>query len=690
MLNRTTSRISFAPAEEVVLFSVDSNQDFQEYPSIEDLQEALASLRVRDPMAQIQGIRTIASAPYIFDESPLSDRIYEEFKSIFLSHSSVSTVHTACEVLSQAVRSINPVVCIRYLAVVIEGIGSRVSYAYEYDSFLDPLCTIVFLLLSLGESFVTQICTHFDHVYTMSGSMANLGLIIARFFDRVHRICNGYQHDLAAHGAATADATSGASDVRTARHVLLLESVLEYAVSWLRTANTLPFVSNGIVGFYTEPSVAERTVASLKASGCRTSVQAVVETLFCPEVVDFVGHDTFTYDLISLDPDTAAKALLSSVYLTRLTVRILFRKRIAFSQRYRLLTIAALSTVGAPAPALLASMHSSNMQLLLQFIVDSSAQPSSGTRASPRFSKTSRLFLPGSTDGVPVIDVQQRRPVPLFMKHELADRVRASTDSAGSVECENFAATFPSGACRPPAPRDDDSDSKPGTAELTPIELLAFDSFVSMLNKMPDLPYASIVVETFEKKYASHSGNLPHILCRVLSCTPFVPHLSHGFANRVFNTVLGATVALLSKGTLHHANTLLEAALNIKFTFALYRREPVTANTRLYDILRDVISERACKGTIDRATALCLTLLPTFLTSGVEVQLFIMAPSFEALPLDFGNPRAEYPLGESETYPLAMRRYLGFSGAALDCWLSTADAGGFALAKFLSSVSPKK
>lgn len=138
MLKDPTGRVHFLHEDDEVLYTVEAENLLDTFYSVGELQDAISSLSLRDPMAQLTALSVITNSPYIFEESPLSGQILDEFTEIFLYSNTSSVVHGACDALVTCTHSISPVTCIQYLQMLLEAILKRLSAEEECSKMKMP------------------------------------------------------------------------------------------------------------------------------------------------------------------------------------------------------------------------------------------------------------------------------------------------------------------------------------------------------------------------------------------------------------------------------------------------------------------------------------------------------------------------------------------------------------------------
>ncbi|ESU36211.1 Hypothetical protein DHA2_16247 [Giardia duodenalis] len=390
MLKDPTGRVHFLHEDDEVLYTVEAENLLDTFYSIGELQDAISSLSLRDPMAQLTALSVITNSPYIFEEPPLSGQILDEFTEIFLYSNTSSVVHGACDALVTCTHSISPVTCIQYLQMLLEAILKRLS-AEEECSKNEDACTIILMLISACESLFCHVCSNVYSVLSNFSGLHGLGNLTGVFFHKALNIYNCHFQEMQVYLSKSSSviiANTPFNSVPTDRlclqYLILLDSTMEYADLWMKRIAALPYASEGAQDYFLQDTVAESIAMAIAPSQNHICADVVADILVQPCIIAQVNSNSFNRHLLELSPRSVTKRVLTSRYMANIFLRLIYRDGLYKLPKFHIVTLACCGVLGPFSLHFCEALHPLDLLSLLRCIVDetSPAECSSETSLS--------------------------------------------------------------------------------------------------------------------------------------------------------------------------------------------------------------------------------------------------------------------------------------------------------------------
>jgi len=643
----SSSRIHFAPTNDVVLYSAveDVEDGLPRLPTMAELQDCINTLAYRDPLGQAEAVASLALAPHVFEDSPLSSDIFANFRDIFLESPSLQAISVTCNALHSCAQCFSPGTTIRYIVALTEAIQARISYAHSYDKFENAACSAIIILVECVEKLLVVLSRYPDYVGPFFSDFSSLGSAFASLFDMFARIYNFYHTEIVK-AFPRGGGESSTQQALPANHISLLHEIADQISHWVRCAAAIPFACEAVWEYYSSPAVIERLLGAMSqgsqsisqgAQGGSQGVSqslasttthnapttpddkcasALLDILLSPALIDMLYENGFLGRLLSLDYLGACKHVLQSEYVAEVVlaeilpgIRGIFTpqagQKAASAQRLAEppgplldLFLACLSVLDGEllVPAL-SALHPSAVRAVLQRIITNS------TLAAPR-----REFIFAGGRRIEVLENDE--------SHSMNTTIRPRSPEERALK-----QGVPPEYLQP---------------ETTPIRILIYDLFLSRLEDIQDFPYAPTIIPALlhapENTHSRHG--VPHTLARILSAPCFAKLLSHKAQETCFRLLSGTAVAMMSVGLLEASSPCLRGSINLAVVAAA-QKQVLELQSQVADNLRSLLATKSRNASLTTGDALTLMLLPSYFLFGAEREMFVGSPGYgeEALQI---------------------------------------------------------
>lgn len=409
MFRDPTGRVHFLHEDDEVLYTVEAENLLDTFYSVGELQDAISSLSLRDPMAQLTALSVITNSPYIFEESPLSGQILEEFSEIFLHSDTSGVVHGACDALVTCTRSISPATCIQYLQVLLEAILKRLNAEEEECPENEDACTIILMLVSACESLLSHVCSNVYSVLSNFSGLHGLGNLTGVFFHKILNIYNCHLHEMQAYLSKSSSviiANTPFDPTPAGRpclqYLILLDSIMEYTDLWMKRVAALPYASEGAQDYFLQDTVAESIAMAIAPGQNHICADMVADILTQPCIVAHVNSSSFNRHLLELSPRSVTKRVLTSRYMANTFLRLIYRDGLYKLPKFYTVTLACCGVLGLFSVHFCEALHPLDLLALLCCIVDETCpaeQRSETVSSKTQLSSSSSPIIFGKNSG---------------------------------------------------------------------------------------------------------------------------------------------------------------------------------------------------------------------------------------------------------------------------------------------------
>lgn len=747
MLKDPTGRVHFLHEDDEVLYTVEAENLLDTFYSVGELQDAISSLSLRDPMAQLTALSVITSSPYIFEESPLSGQIYEEFTEIFLHSDTSGVVHGACNALVTCTRSISPVTCIQYLQVLLEAILNRLSATEECPEDEDA-CAIILTLVSTYDVLFSHVCSNVYSALSNFSGLHDLGNLTGVFFHKVLNIYNCHRQEIQVYLSESSPVVIANTPFESSptgrpclQYLIMLDSIMTAANLWLKRVAALPYASEGAQDYFMQDTVAESVAMAIAPGHNHICADVIADVLTQSCIIARVNSNSFNRHLLELSPRAVTKRVLTSRYLANIFLRLTYRYGLYKLPKFHTVTLACCGVLDVFSMQFCAALHPLDLLSLLRCVVDETCpvscssetlpsgqqlQPSlssvaSGMDKRPAFSTntkidyrnleiTERTTLPPLSTQLKLINKQPKTRTVFIAGQDRKQPVIPSTENnyfiknqterelrlAGTRKmCDKIAYLMTDLRSQKTNPSDTVTNKNKSQSfqaqdcKIHTLNYFVIDLFLSVFAQYSNFnpSIAQVVIGGLLSRY-SNIQKVPLTLCRILGSRCFAPYLEKRVASIVLRKTADAAIGMLGRGVLPSSSCMLQTAITVKFAGVQPRaKTTIELSAQSSDILRQILALQVSRGAIQRSGILCMTLLSDFAETGVDATLFLTNNYYQTYAFNSAKETTVSLDGHVMDFPVVLLQWLRIDGASFEAWINTQPNRHIVLAKMLSVIS---
>lgn len=629
MFKDPTGRVHFLHEDDEVLYTVEAENLLDTFYSVGELQDAISSLSVRDPMAQLTALSVITSSPYIFEEPPLSGQIFEELTDIFLNSDTSGVVHGACNALVTCTPSISPVTCIQYLQVLLQAILQRLNITEECPEDEDA-CAIILTLVSTYDVLFSHVCSNVYSALSDFSGLHDLGNLTGVFFHKVLSIYNCHRQEMQAYLSKTSHVIiantpfeSSSAGRPCLQYLIMLDPIMNAANLWLKRIAALPYASEGAQDYFMQKTVAESVAMAIAPADNHICADVVADVLTQSCIIAQVNSNSFNRHLLELSPRAVTKRVLTSRYMANIFLRLIYRYGLYKLPKFHMVTLACCGVLGSFSSHFCEALHPLDLVSLLCYTLDetcptscsiealptgqqfplSLSSISSGKRSGivtgndkrPAFNTntkidyknmeiTKRTTLPPLNTQLKLINKQPKTRTVFIAGKDRKQVVIPSTENSYFIKnqterelklastrkiCDKIVSLMADLAQKTNSNNTLDNTRQSTLTQNSKIHTLNYfviDLFLTVFAQYSD--FNSSTAQAIIGNLLSRYSNVqkvPLTLCRILGSRCFAPCLEKRIATIVLRKTADAAIDMLGKGVLPSSSCMLQTAITVKF-----------------------------------------------------------------------------------------------------------------------------